>query len=108
MRKIVIVLGTLTLLAACQPEQSAQISTDNASAKTATAVEQQVKTESERLNDWFDAKYEEQLLSSPIMLTFLGRKERYNEINDMSEAEEKRQLAWQAATVSELKGTFYY
>lgn len=108
MRKIVTVLGTLTLLAACQPEQSAQTSTDNASAKPTTAVEQQVKTESERLNDWFAAKYEEQLLSSPIMLTFLGRKERYNEINDMSEAEEKRQLAWQAETVSELKSTFDY
>ena len=60
------------------------------------------------MNAWFDEKYEEQVLMSPIQLTFLGRKERYDEVDDMSEAAEDKQLAWRAQTVAEMKSTFDY
>ena len=65
-------------------------------------------TESDKLNEWFEAKYEEELMMSPIGLTFLGRKERYDEIDDMTEAAEDEQLEWKRQTVEEMKATFDY
>jgi len=43
-------------------------------------------SETEKLNAWFEIKYEEELMMSPLSLTFQGRKDRYSEIDDMSEA----------------------
>ena len=34
-------------------------------------------SESDRINAWFDEKYEESLQFSPMSLTFLGRKDQY-------------------------------
>jgi uncharacterized protein (DUF885 family) len=60
------------------------------------------------LRAWFDAKYEEQVLDSPLMLTSLGRKERYGEIDDFSLAAQDEDLAWLKATVEEMERTFDY
>ena len=68
----------------------------------------EIVSETDRLNEWFETKYEEEVMMSPIGLTFLGRKERYNEIDDMSEAAEDRQLEWKRNTVEELKSSFDY
>jgi uncharacterized protein (DUF885 family) len=59
-----------------------------------------------RLNAWFEKKYEEQLAFSPIQQTFLGRKSAA--IDDLSIAAQDRQLAWQRASVAEMKQTFDY
>jgi len=67
-----------------------------------------VLSESDRLNQWFETKYEEKLRFSPIELTFLGRKDLYDKIDDFSIAAEKKQLAWLASTVDELKTQFNY
>lgn len=67
-----------------------------------------VQTESERLNLWFDAKYEEQLQFSPIGLTFLGRKDRQAEIDDFSVEAEDAQLEWMRASVEEMEREFDY
>jgi uncharacterized protein (DUF885 family) len=61
-----------------------------------------------QLHAWFEAKFEEQLQFSPLGLTGLGRKERYGEIDDFSDAEADRQLAWLKATVEEMERTFDY
>lgn len=62
--------------------------------------------ETARLNAWFERKYEEQLAFSPIQQTFLGRKS--SAIDDMSIAAQDKQLAWQRASVAEMKETFDY
>ena len=62
--------------------------------------------ETARINAWFEKKYEEQLAFSPIQQTFLGRKSAA--IDDMSLAAQDRQLAWQRASVAEMKQTFDY
>ena len=62
--------------------------------------------ETTRINAWFERKYEEQLAFSPIQQTFLGRKSAA--IDDMSLAAQDRQLAWQRASVAEMKQTFDY
>jgi uncharacterized protein (DUF885 family) len=109
MRTIIALVGAVACLSACQPNSSTQKSIQ---APTEVSVIQQIEknklSESQRLNQWFAIKYEEQLQSNPIMLTFLGRKEQYDQINDMTEAFEQKQLAWQAATVAELSANFDY
>ena len=68
----------------------------------------EAQSETQRLNRWFAEKYAEELRFSPILLTFLGRKELYDQLDDVSEAAQDRQLAWKKATVDELEATFDY
>lgn len=65
-------------------------------------------SESERLNTWFDGQYEEQLQFSPIEMTFLGRKDRYDEIDSYTVAAEERELEWMRQSVREMEETFDY
>ena len=66
------------------------------------------KSETEKLNAWFEVKYEEELMMSPLSLTFQGRKDRYNEIDDMSEATQLKRIKWKGDSVEEMKSTFSY
>jgi len=77
-----------------------------APAFAATAGEQ--AAEGARLNQWFETKFEEMVMMSPLQLTQLGRKERYGELDDLSLEGEEKQLAWYKATVDELRREFDY
>ena len=80
-------------------------------AQSEAPVETQAESAPEHnaeLRAWFDAKYEEQVLDSPLTLTSLGRKERYGEIDDFSLAAQDEDLAWLKATVEEMERTFDY
>ena len=80
MRTFFIALAALFLLTACgRDEPSPTPATQAAPAPGGSAGEAADRqTESERLNAWFEERYEEQLQQSPIQLTFIGRKERYD------------------------------
>jgi uncharacterized protein (DUF885 family) len=67
---------------------------------------QAANDETARINKWFEAKFEEQLAFSPIQQTFLGRKS--GAIDDVSIAAQDKQLAWQRASVAEMKKLFDY
>ncbi len=67
---------------------------------------QAANDETASINKWFEAKFEEQLAFSPIQQTFLGRKS--GQIDDFSIAEQDKQLAWQRASVAEMKKLFDY
>ena len=101
--RLILSLTALAVLTACSPA-----SNDNSAAAPKVAVEQTAQTESERLNQWFEEKYEEQLQFSPLQMTYLGRKDKYDQLDDMSEEAEKKNLAWLAASVAELKSHFDY
>lgn len=58
------------------------------------------------INAWFDAEYEELLQMSPLQLTTQGRKDKYDQIDDMSEAGEDQRLVWMEASVQEMKEKF--
>jgi len=73
-----------------------------------TNAVQATETETDRINAWFDEKYEEELAFSPIEQTFIGRKTDYGLIDDFSEAGADRQLAWLRDTVAEMKSRFDY
>ena len=84
MRNSMTAFVLLLALAACgQPaEQATEPAADVRSGQAGDSVAQAAQSESQRLNSWFDAKYEELLQLSPIQMTFLGRKERNNELDD--------------------------
>ena len=108
MRNMIALVGAVACLSACQPNSSTQTTQEPTKPVVTQSVTQNKLSESARLNQWFATKYEEQLQSSPMMLTFLGRKEKYDQVDDMSLAYEKKRLAWQAASVEELMSTFDY
>lgn len=65
-------------------------------------------TESDRLNNWLDARYEEELRFSPMELTFLGRKDLNDQLDDFSLAGVERRLEWQRRSVREMQRRFDY
>ena len=73
---------------------------------TSTGTAQPAQSESQRLNAWFDEKYQEELRFSPTTLTFLGRKELYDRLDDMSDQAQDERLAWRKATVEEMESRF--
>ena len=101
-----IVLAVAAALAACgsgRPPSS--VVQPSAAPSPAPAA---ADSEATRLNQWLDARFEEELDFSPIRKTQLGRKADYDKIDDVSEAAEDKELAWRRASVEELRRTFDY
>ena len=100
------------ILAACgetsAPQQGTSPEAGAETTETAAADEAEIQAETARLNAWFDEKYEEQVMMSPIRLTFLGRKERNDEIDDMSYEAAQEQLQWRLDTLAEMEANFDY
>ena len=99
MKHVIYALSFLALAACSEP-----------AVETPAPVETAVDTTSEtdRINAWFEEKNEERLAFSPIELTTLGRKEMYDQIDEMSVEAMEEQLEWRAATVEEMRGEFDY
>lgn len=101
LRSTVSALALVFVLGACAPDVPQPAAPTELSAEEKAAL-------SEQLNAWFDAKYEEQLLDSPVQLTFLGRKEKNDQFDCLSVACQDEQLAKAKAAVEELEATFDY
>ncbi|HEY8570715.1 DUF885 domain-containing protein [Microbulbifer sp.] len=117
MRKALLSLVIASVIAGCQqgeePKKDAQLEAGAVTAtqqagEAASVTEVDQEAETKRLGEWFDAKFEEELQFSPIQLSYLGRKEQYDKIDDMSRAADERKLAWKAKTVEEMKQKFAY
>lgn len=106
MRKTLIFCALALALTACDRAASPEVGT--ASTPAISFSQADVAAETERLNQWFEKKYEEQLHFSPIQLTFQGRKDLYGQLDDMSEKAQLDQVAWQKASVEEMDKTFDY
>lgn len=89
--RLMFAAGLLALATACSP---------------ATPTAEEIKKASDDINAWFDAEYEESLQMSPIGLTFQGRKEQYDKLDQFGDAELDRQLEWRRASVAEMKEKF--
>ena len=105
MKKMILVLALTAATSACQEATSPSEQQKESSNPTTV---NKAMTESERLNQWFAEKFEQQLQMSPVYMSILGRKDRYDEIDDLSQTEQDRQLAWLGDTVKTLKTTFDY
>lgn len=103
MRKTTTVLLFLCLLGCDRPDSGSEPLAQPGPQPTPA-----IESESERLNAWFEDRYLEQLEFSPFWATFFGHKIRYDEIDDLSEEAEDRQLAWQRETVNTMTREFDY
>ncbi len=119
MRQLLIAIAIGLSLAACGDRSADQSSSSNqtdvssgapapAQNVETAAVEPAEQTPSEELNEWFEQHYEMELMMSPMSLTALGRKDRYGEIDDLSEEAEAKQLEWKRNSVVEMKDNFDY
>lgn len=70
--------------------------------------ETEIKEETEKLYAWFEEKYEQRLMQSPIALAFQGRSERKGEIDDFSEAALSERIASTKADLDTLRSNFDY
>lgn len=86
---------TLVMLAACSKAPSGSAPTP-----------EQIAANDAALTAYLDAEYEEQLLDSPEELTSQGRKDRYAELDDRSEAAGERRLQWRRESVADMKSKF--
>lgn len=93
----------VAVLGGCQtiPQQTA-------TTPAPTVVTPPQQTETDRINAWFEEKYEEQLAFSPISQTFIGRKTDYGKIDDFSDEASDRQLAWLRDAAKEMRSSFDY
>ncbi len=91
----------LALTACGQPTPAAE-------AEKAPVTAEEMAANGERLNAWFDAKYEEELQFSPIGLTFLGRKDKNDQIDCFTLECHEEQLAWRVAATEEMENEFDY
>jgi len=64
--------------------------------------------ETTKLNEFLDARYEQELQRSPQALTYLGRKEHYDQIDDYSEAGEDINVAALSESLEQMKMLFDY
>lgn len=108
MHRLPISLFIALTLSACGSQESDKSSSvaPEVAKPAVAAVTETVKSETEKMNEWFEGQYETELLQSPIALTFQGRKERYGEIDDMSEASSKEKLEWKRKSVEEMQSKF--
>jgi hypothetical protein len=106
MRTILVSFVASLCLSACTKEDSGP-QTSPAESSESPSIEA-TQSESVRLNAWFEERYEEELQFSPIQLTMLGRKERYDEFDDISEEAEDSQFEWRRESVETMEREFDY
>ena len=93
-------LAIALALAACSPQHAVE--------RTSAAATQQAEDESARLNAWFETQYEQFLQFSPTTMTFQGRKDRYDQLDDVSDEGMRERLDWAAASVADMESSFDY
>ncbi len=105
-------LATVFALSACDvvraPSGAANETASETAEPQAPPTAEEIAAETERLNAWFEDKYEAEVMESPIQLTFLGRDERQGEIDDFSEAALDAALERSRANIAELQTSFDY
>ncbi len=79
---------------------------DPVSVAPQAAAAESAAEQSARLREWFDARFEEQLDFSPLAKTSLGRKDDYDQIDDLSESAAAAQLEWFRQTARDLTANF--
>ena len=72
------------------------------------AIDPDRLSETARLKEWFDDRFEESLDFSPMRKTRLGRKDDYDQLDDVSEAAQDLVTAWSHQAATGLRDNFDY
>jgi len=107
MRATFTALTTIFALTACGQQATAPAPSETPAA-TVEYSNDAIKAETDRLNAWFEVKYEENLAFSPIQQTFLGRDTNQDKIDDFSAKAQDAQLAWRRQSLEDLQANFDY
>ena len=111
--KLTTIVGSLLVIfgiSACQQENETTINKTSSSTSSsqvessATGQSTVVESESARANAFFERIFEESVARRPESLTFLGRKDRADEWNDLSQAFSDESLALDKKHLAELEG----
>ena len=102
MRSLLVTLLASTALVACSP--AGQTNTDASEAASSVAE----ASINERLNAWFEVKYEEQIARSPESQTFLGRDTNQDKFDDYTAASDQDDLRWFQEAAAEMQAEFDY
>ena len=89
------VLSAGLLLSACSP----------AGNKAPTKAEM-VETHSQALNDWFQARYEDELARSPMTQTYLGMKDKQGQLDDASQLADDETAALAKSWLEDMRRNF--
>lgn len=110
MKLLLSVIALLLTLTACQNKDAIESKVASQTAETAntSTIPVSPEVETERLNTWFDERYEESLQFSPATLTYLGRKDKYDQFDQIGEEAAREQLDWRLKTLKELRANFNY
>ena len=106
MRSFLIMVLALTILVACDNSNAPPAESSDIASERSSATEDNQSSETTRINEWFDARFEEELAFSPIWQSILGRKTAYGEIDDFSNEAVDKQLAWRRKSVAEMQTEF--
>ena len=101
-------LVLLSLLAALGLAACAPADTPATVAAPAPVASMNQANESQRLTEWLDAEYAQELDFSPLAKTRLGDKSAHGELDDVSEAASDAQLEWRRDSVARLRSEFDY
>ena len=103
MRPFILALLASSALIACSPSNEPETP-----APTATSEPRSQQAESERLNAWFEVKYEEQIARSPEAQTFLGRQTNQDKLDSYTASSDTEDLQWLREAAAEMRGEFAY
>jgi uncharacterized protein (DUF885 family) len=108
-----IALATLSIitglaLSACGKPDGTIVSPVNEPGASTVVNSAIQSAETAKLNEWFEDKFEQELMLSPTFLTSLGRSERQDEIDDYSEQAYEARIALKRANLAELQSAFDY
>ncbi len=78
---------------------------DSSISQTPTKVER-VEAHSQELNDWFQARYEDELARSPMTQTYLGMKDNQDKLDDASQLAADESAALSKAWLEEMRREF--
>lgn len=105
MRKILITSVSVLMLAACQPSGTPVPETPVAAAQVSA---EQMAQNDQAINAFFETKFNESVMRSPMSQTYLGIRSMpdYGKWDDVSEANDERELQISKDTLAEMRETF--
>ena len=96
----------ITLLLSSVFSASLLLSSCSPGAPNTPSKAERIETQSQALNDWFEARYEEQLARSPMTQTYLGIKDNQDKLDDASQIADAETAALTKAWLEDMRREF--